>query len=430
MQILTWNNLSTADQAKALARPEVMADIDVGPILDAVRARGDVALRKLTAQYDGVEISDFAVEKPSLKSAWDNMPPADQAAMKMAYDNITAFHRAQMPNDITVETMTGVSCRRVARPIDTVGLYVPGGTAPLVSTMMMLAIPAKLARVSNIVITTPPQKNGRINAGLLACAYLCGVDQIYMVGGAQAIAALAYGTDTIPKVDKIFGPGNAYVAAAKARVSMEMGGPAIDLPAGPSEVLVMADDTANPVFVAADLLAQAEHDTMAQTICLVRSECFAKDVEREIDIQVQTLSRANIASAALEYGRIIICDNDQSMSDISNSYAPEHLIIQTQNPDTMMETVRNAGSVFLGQWTPESVGDYASGTNHTLPTYGAARAYSGVVLESFMKYISIQSLTREGLQALGPAVERLSTLEGLDAHGRAVTYRLQNIRPQ
>jgi len=314
----------------------------------------------------------------------------------------------------------------VPRPLDSAGLYVPGGSAPLVSTLMMLAIPAKIAGVEKRIVVTPPSKDRQVDTNILAAAYLCDVQDLYMVGGAQAIAALGYGTQTIPKCAKIFGPGNAYVAHAKAQISMEMGGPAIDLPAGPSEAMVLADDKANPAFVAADLLSQAEHDPLAQVICVCRSQGFADTLNAELEAQLADLPRKEIAQQALDNGQIIIAYDIETMLEIANNYAPEHLIVQMENSENSMDNIRNAGSVFLGQWTPESVGDYASGTNHTLPTFGAARAYSGVCVESFMKFISVQSLTRAGLEELGPCVERLATLEGLEAHKRAVSLRLES----
>ncbi len=422
--------MEDTDKAAALSRPSQLSDDNirrsVAGILQNVRCIGDQALREYTQRFDGVDIIDTKVPFEEMKAAWTMLPVADKKAMETAKTNIEAFHKAQIPSPIDVETMPGVICRRVPRPLDSAGLYVPGGSAPLVSTLMMLAIPAKIASVEKRVVATPPGKNGKVNTNILAAAYLCGVSDIYMVGGAQAVAALGYGTQTIPKCDKIFGPGNAYVAQAKAQISMEMGGPAIDLPAGPSEAMVLADDKANPVFVAADLLSQAEHDPLAQMICVCRSQSYAGILNTELEEQLADLPRKLIAQQALENGRIIIASDTQTMMEIANTYAPEHLIVQMEDAENAMDGIRNAGSVFLGPWTPESVGDYASGTNHTLPTFGAARAYSGVCTESFMKFISVQSLTRAGLEALGPCVERLATMEGLEAHKRAVSLRLES----
>ena len=430
MQVLVWNDLGATDRISALARPQALQDEslrrNVADILATVRKKGNAAIRAYTERFDGVALTDLKVPATDMKAAWDMLPASDKTAIEMAKANIEIFHNAQIPRAIEVETMPGVACRREPRAIDSAGLYVPGGSAPLVSTLMMLAIPAKIAGVSRRIVVTPPGKDGRVNTNILAAAYLCGLTGMYMTGGAQAIAALGYGTETIPKCVKIFGPGNAYVAQAKAQISMEMGGPAIDLPAGPSEAMVLADDEASTVFVAADLLSQAEHDPMVQVICVCRSQGFADNLATEINNQLTDLPRKGIAQAALENGRIIIASDTDAMLDIANTYAPEHLIVQMQNPENLMNEIRNAGSVFLGPWTPESVGDYASGTNHTLPTFGAARAYSGIGVESFMKYITVQTLTRQGLENIGPCVVRLAALEGLEAHRRAVSLRLEN----
>lgn len=424
MQILVWSDLNDTAKRAALARPVGLDNIDVSEILESVRAQGDQALFAFTEQFDDVKLRNLKVETSALKLAWKNLDATEQNALKTAKANIEKFHAAQIPKPIQVNISDGIVCTREPRPLDSVGLYVPGGTAPLVSTLMMLAVPAKLAGIKKIIVTTPPQKNGHIAPALLACAYLCGVEEIYSVGGAQAIGALAFGTESIPKVVKIFGPGNAYVSAAKAQVAAQIGGPAIDLPAGPSEVMILADNKANPAFVAADMLAQAEHDPLAQVMCLCASENFAMQITAEISTQLQTLPRKTIIAKALKNSKIIIADSTAIMVEITNEYAPEHLIIQLDNAKTLLPKIINAGSVFLGPWTPESVGDYASGTNHTLPTFGAAKAYSGVVMESFMKFISVQSLTKKGLKSLGPTVETLAQMEGLEAHSRAVSIRL------
>jgi histidinol dehydrogenase len=433
MRVLDWNKLDAEQRTNALARPNVLSDPkiarNVENILAMVRDNGDAALIDLTLKFDGIVLSSISVPLSDCEAAWNRLALADQQAMQIAKANIEAFHLPQKPKPISVETMPGVLCRREPRALDSAGLYVPAGTAPLVSTLMMLAIPAKLAGVPRCVVTTPPAKSGQIDGFVLAAAYLCGVDEIYSVGGAQAIAALAYGTKSIAKVAKIFGPGNAYVATAKSIVAQEPGGPAIDLPAGPSEAMVLADDQANPVFVASDLLSQAEHDTMAQVLCICRSMEFADRLRAEIDAQLESLPREKIARASLANGRILIVEDQADMVEITNTYAPEHLIVQIDNPESIVPLIQNAGSIFLGPWTPESVGDYASGTNHTLPTNGAARAYSGVVLESFIKYISVQQLSRAGLEALGPSVERLASMEGLEAHRRAVSLRLETGDP-
>ena len=430
MQSFVWSDLDAPAREAALARPAAMLDdaiIDgVKAIMAGVRARGDDALREFTAKFDGASLTDIRVPPADLEAAWDDLDAGDKIAMKTAKANIESFHAAQMPAVINMEVMPGVTCRREPRALDSAGLYVPGGTAPLVSTMMMLALPAKIAGVGRAVVCTPPLPSGKINATILAAAFMCGIDEVYAVGGAQAIAALAYGTQSVPKVAKIFGPGNAWVATAKSLAAQEPGGPAIDLPAGPSEAMVCADDAANPVFVAADLLSQAEHDKVAQVVAVVKSKAYADTLLQEIEKQVATLPRVDIARESLKSGRIFIAPDDSAMLGIINAYAPEHLILQTDNAADLVKDVRNAGSVFVGAWTPESVGDYASGTNHTLPTYGAARAYSGVTLESFMTYMSVQTLTRAGLETLGPAVERLADMEGLEAHRRAVSLRLES----
>lgn len=430
MQVFNWSDLGTARREEALSRPQALMDAEliasVSAIMSDVRERGDAALFDLTAKYDGASLSALRVPVLDLEQAWDDLDASDKIAMQTAKDNICAFHGAQKPAVIELEVMPGVTCRREPRALDSAGLYVPGGTAPLVSTMMMLALPAKIAGVGRRVVTTPPSKTGTINSHVLAAAYMCGIDEVYAVGGAQAIAALTYGTQSVPKVAKIFGPGNAYVATAKSLAAQIPGGPAIDLPAGPSEAMVVADDAANPVFVAADLLSQAEHDKVAQVVAVVKSQGYVEALLAEIETQVSMLPREDIARASLKNGRILITQTDAEIFDIINTYAPEHLILQTENAADMVKDIRNAGSVFVGAWTPESVGDYASGTNHTLPTNGAARAYSGVTLESFMTFMSVQTLTRAGLEVLGPTVERLADMEGLEAHRRAVSLRLES----
>lgn len=431
MQDFNWAELSESERDEALARPSAMSDegliSSVKEIVQTVRDAGDKAVRSYTKQFDGVDIENLEIPLEALKAAWEALPALDKQAIETARSNIKKFHQAQTPTSISIETMKGVTCSREARPIQTAGLYIPGGTAPLVSTLLMLAVPAKVAGVPNRIIVTPPGKDGKINSAILAAAYRCKVSAVYTCGGAQAIAALAYGTETIPKCDKIFGPGNAWVATAKSLVAQEPGGPAIDLPAGPSEAMVLADEDANPVFVASDLLSQAEHDTVAQVVCVASSEAVAKRIKSCIDMQVETLPRAEIAKASLKYARMIIANDRTNAIDIINRYAPEHLIVQMKKPENLVPAIRNAGSIFLGPWTPESVGDYASGTNHTLPTNGAARTYSGVTLESFIKYISIQRLSKKGLKNLGPTVERLATLEQLEAHRRAVSLRLETL---
>ncbi len=429
MRRFVWKNLKEDVRDTALARPQAISDSsliwDVREILSDVRENGDEAVKRLTQRFDGVKVDTLEVSTETLKEAWNALPASDKSVVERARRNIKSFHDAQIQDPIEVETEPGVLCRRETRAIETAGLYVPGGTAPLVSTLLMLAVPAKVAGVQNRIVVTPPGKDGKVDSTILAAAYRCKVSRLFVMGGAQAIGALAYGTETAPKCDKIFGPGNAWVAAAKSLVAQEAGGPAIDMPAGPSEAMVLADDAADPIFVASDLLSQAEHDTVAQVICVASSAEVADKIEAELENQVSGLPRESIARESLEHGRMFIADERADIIDIINRYAPEHLIIQLRDPDTYVGAIRNAGSIFLGPWTPESVGDYASGTNHTLPTYGAARAYSGVTLESFTKYVSIQKLTKQGLKRLGPVVERLAEMEGLDAHKRAVSLRLE-----
>lgn len=429
MKRINWTELDEAGRQSALARPAAMQDAamiqSVRDILADVKARGDAALADYTARFDTHSPVTLHVPAEDLKAAWDALPDADKALIERARANVKTFHAAQMPADIEVETEPGVICRREVRAIETAGLYVPGGTAPLVSTLIMLATPAKVAGVRRRVVVTPPAKDGLVNPVILAAAYRCDVTDIFAVGGAQAIGALAYGTETIPACDKIYGPGNAYVAMAKSLVSQEPGGPAIDMPAGPSEAMVLCDNNSDPDFVASDLLSQAEHDTVAQVLCVSCCPEMADKVEAATARQLEDLSRKDIAAEALSHARLILADGRDYVADIVNRYAPEHLIVQMDDPELLVPTFRNVGSIFLGPWTPESVGDYASGTNHTLPTYGAARAYSGITLDSFLKYVSVQRLTKAGLQSLGPVVERLAEMEGLDAHKNAVSIRLK-----
>ncbi len=430
MKTFIWTDMDEAEQRDALSRPIGLSDpaliTSVRDIMDTVKTGGDKALLDYTTKFDGVTLDSLRVPEDNLKAAWKALPDDQKNAINTARKNIKKFHQAQIPQDIEVETTKGVICRRETRAIETAGLYVPGGTAPLVSTLLMLAIPAKVAGVRHRIVVTPPGKDGKVNPAILAAAYRCKVTDVFACGGAQAIAALAYGTESIPLCDKIFGPGNAYVATAKSLAAQEPGGPAIDMPAGPSEAMVVANEDANPVFVASDLLSQAEHDTLAQVICVSTNAEVAKNIEVEIEKQIATLPRKAIAQAAMAQSRMIIANSRAHVVDIINRYAPEHLILQIKKPKTLVPAIRNAGSIFLGPWTPESVGDYASGTNHTLPTYGAARAYSGVTLESFIKYISVQKLSRKGLERLGPSVEKLAEMEGLEAHRRAVSLRLES----
>jgi len=428
MNKFIWENMSLVERTQALARPYELSDPSkielVKNILLEVKLKGDDAVKSFTSMYDNVDLVNLRVANEDLENAWLNLPNKEKNAIEVAISNIQKFHISQLPQDIEIETTKGVFCRRETRALQTAGLYVPGGTAPLVSTLLMLAVPAKVAGVRRRIVVSPPGANGKIHSSILAAAYICGVTDVFSCGGAQAIAALSYGTESLPKCDKIFGPGNAYVSLAKSLVAQEIGGPAIDMPAGPSEAMVIADNEANPAFVAADLLSQAEHDVLAQVICVSTTSEISKNIYEEIDKQLEKLPRKDIARKAMKNSRLIIAKSREMIVDIINNYSPEHLILQIKNPDHLVPAIRNAGSIFLGPWSPEAVGDYASGTNHTLPTNGAAKSYSGITIESFLKYISIQKLSKKGLELLAPTVNCLAEMEGLEAHKRSVTIRL------
>jgi len=396
----------------------------VQQIFEDVRQRGDAALLDYARQFDGADLSGgLRVGPEELAAAAAQVPAELQTAIRQAHANILRFHKAQIPQEERVETMPGVTCWRRAVPVQRVGLYIPGGSAPLFSTLLMLGVPAKLAGCPEIVLCTPPQKDGSVNPIILFTAQLLGITTIVKAGGAQAVAALSGGTDSVPAVDKIFGPGNRYVTAAKQLATRY--GVAIDMPAGPSEVLVIADESATPAFVAADLLSQAEHGPDSQVILLSDSLSMLEQTKAEVERQLRELPRAEVAAQALTESRAILLRTPEEMLYFSNQYAPEHLILAVRNPEQLAEGVTNAGSVFLGHLTPEAVGDYASGTNHTLPTNGYARNYSGVSLDSFLKKITFQRLTPEGLLNVGPVVETMAEAEGLRAHARAVTLRLE-----
>lgn len=395
-------------------------------VMNRVKHSGDEALRELTLQFDKVQLTALQVTAAESKEAEAVLPAGLKLAIQKAAANITTFHAAQRRDTMKVDTMPGVRCWRKGVAIDKVGIYIPGGTAPLFSTVLMLGIPAKLAGCDEIVLCTPPDKAGKINPAILYAAALVGVTRIFKVGGAQAIAAMAYGTASVPKVYKIFGPGNQYVTKAKQLVLEE--GVAIDMPAGPSEVLVMADETANPSFVAADLLSQAEHGEDSQVMLVLSNESQVLPIRKELDQQLSTLPRKTIAEKALAHSRVVIFNDPAEAIRFINEYAPEHLIVNTKEYETIADQITNAGSVFLGNYSPEAIGDYASGTNHTLPTNGYAKAYAGVSLESFMKYITYQQLTKDGLKALGPVVEQMAEAEQLMAHKQAVTIRLNEIK--
>lgn len=395
-------------------------------IITRVKLSGDEALKELTFQFDGIKLDKIAVSESEIDSAQQLVSEELKDAIRIASKSITTFHAAQRRSVEYIETLPGVTCWRKALPIEQVGIYVPGGSAPLFSTLLMLGIPATLAGCKEIVLCSPPGKDGKLDPSILFAAKEIGITKIFKVGGAQAIAAMAYGTSTIPRVSKIFGPGNQYVTKAKQMVSMD--GIAIDMPAGPSEVLVIADDNASPAFVAADLLSQAEHGADSQVVLVTTSATLQKDVEQELNSQLDNLPRKEIAKLALQNSLSIQFANQNDLVDFVNSYAPEHLIINTENCEELANRVTNAGSVFLGPYSPESVGDYASGTNHTLPTNGYAKAYSGVSLESFLKYITFQQLTPKGLQAIGPIVETMAAAEDLMGHKNAVSIRLTELK--
>ncbi len=398
-------------------------DKAVSGIIADLRLRGDEALRNMALRFDHTEISCFEVSEAEIAEGCAKVSDGVKAAISLAKENITRFHSAQRPADVDVMTMPGVRCVQKPVAIDRVGLYIPGGRAPLFSTVLMLACPARIAGCKEIILCTPQSGNRPIAPEILYAAAVCGIDRIYRIGGAQAIAAMALGTESIPKVDKIFGPGNRYVTKAKQQLSATV---AIDMPAGPSEVLVMADDSANPTFIAADLLSQAEHGPDSQAILVCTSERIASETPAEISRLSKKLSREDSVAGSLSHSRLIVMDGRDDMIDFVNAYAPEHLIISIKSPWTVAQEIRAAGSVFIGNYSPESAGDYASGTNHTLPTSAWARAYSGVNLDSFMRKITYQELTREGLGLLAPAITAMAEAEGLDAHALAVSVRTQS----
>ncbi|MGH8261446.1 MAG: histidinol dehydrogenase [Steroidobacteraceae bacterium] len=433
MRVLDWNGLDATARRDALARPAQSArdDVDrgVSAIIAEVRRDGDAALRRLTERFDGVRLDDLAVSRAEIDAARGALNGTQVDALKRAIDNVGAFHAAQRLEPFALDVMPGVRCERIVRPISAVGLYVPAGSAPLPSAVIMLAVPARLAGCPRRVLCTPPGRDGGANAAVLVAAELCGIETIFKVGGAQAIAALAYGTESVPAVDKVFGPGNAWVTAAKQRVAADPDGAACDMPAGPSEVMVIADEAARPELVAADLLAQAEHDALSQAVLVTPSAALAAAVVAAVDRQYRTLSRQRILEQSLAASRCLVVTDLPSAIEVANEYAPEHLILQVREPRRWLQQVRNAGSIFLGEWSPEPLGDYCSGTNHVQPTYGYARAYSGLSVIDFVKRITVQELSPSGLAALGPVAAELARLEGLDAHASAVTRRLELLGP-
>ncbi|MGG4607881.1 histidinol dehydrogenase [Providencia sp. Me31A] len=429
-QPVRWSACNQDQQSALLMRPAIAASggisTAVSQIIDQVRNEGDAALQALSRRFDKTEIETVRVPANAVNAAEARLGDEIKTAMKTAIGNIRRFHEAQKPTPIRVETQAGVVCQQVTRPIDAVGLYIPGGSAPLLSTVMMLGTPANIAGCRKIILCSPPP----IADEILYAAKLCGIHDIFQVGGAQAIAAMAFGTQSIPKVDKIFGPGNAYVTEAKRQVSQSHDGAAIDMPAGPSEVLVIADNQANPAFTASDLLSQAEHGPDSQVILLTDDENFAQRVLEETEKQLAQLSRAEIARAALGASRVIIADSIAQCIEISNRYGPEHLILQTRNADELVDSITSAGSVFVGDWSPESAGDYASGTNHVLPTYGYTATYSSLGLADFMKRMTVQKLSKQGLLGLANTIETLAQAEQLTAHKNAVTLRVNELKKQ
>ena len=417
------------DWAEILKRPVLNMETlrgTVCEVLDRVKAEGDKAVMEYEERFDKVKLDSLAVTEEEMKEAEQNVPIELKVAILLAQRNIYTFHKKQKFETKKVETMEGVTCWQKAVGIEKVGLYIPGGTAPLFSTVLMLAVPARVAGCKEIVLCTPPNKEGKIHPAILYAAQISGVSKIFKAGGVQAIGAMAYGTESVPKVYKIFGPGNQYVMAAKQQVSLH--DVAIDMPAGPSEVEVIADETANPAFVAADLLSQAEHGVDSQVVLITTSEKLMEEVEYEVQHQLSRLPRWEIAEKALANSKLILVKDMEEAIAMTNEYAPEHLIIETKDYMELAEKVVNAGSVFLGSLTPESAGDYASGTNHTLPTNGYAKAYSGVSLDSFIRKITFQEITRDGIQNVGPAIEVMAANEQLDAHKNAVTVRLKSIK--
>ncbi len=429
MKILQWQTLDESARRAALSRPFAAhrADIDenVRSTISAVRLRGDAAVREFTARFDGVQIDALRVERGEFARARAEVPLEQIRALERAIANIRRFHEAQKLDPILVATSPGVLCERIVRPIPSIGLYVPAGSAPLPSALLMAAVPAQIAGCRERIVCSPPGADGRVHSAILVAADLCAIDTVFRIGGAQAIAAMAYGTETVPKVDKIFGPGSAWVTAAKQLVASDPAGAALDLPAGPSEVLVVADRTARPAFVAADLLAQAEHDRLSQAVLVTDSAELAEAVAAEVARRQRLLSRREILAESVAHSRAIVVADLGEAIEVANRYAPEHLLLQVEEPRVWLARVEHAGSVFVGPWTPEPMGDYCSGTNHVLPTYGYARAYSGLSLLDFVKRITVQELTIDGLRDLGPVAAQLADLEGLDGHAEAVRLRLR-----
>ena len=427
--MIDWQALSKREQQSALARPAIsesgLLSQQVENILNNVKQNGDKALYELTEKFDGVKLTTLVVTDEQVAAARTALTAKRLKAIETAYGQIKRFHQAQICDDITVETTPGVRCTLKTEAIESVGLYIPAGSAPLPSTVLMLGVPSQLARCPRTVLVCPPDKNGKLADEILVAAKLCEIDEIYTVGGAQGCAAMAFGTETIKSVNKIFGPGNKYVTEAKKQLAQRVNGFAIDMPAGPSEVLVIADVNANASFVAADLLSQAEHGPDSQVILLSDSAELIAKVQNELLSQVAVLSRRKIAEQALTQSRLILVESLAKAVEVSNLYAPEHLIIQTSNAQELLKTLRNAGSIFVGEFTPESAGDYASGTNHVLPTYGYSKVVSSLSLADFSRRFTVQEITKQGLANISECIIELTDAEGLDGHKRAVTIRLE-----
>lgn len=429
--LIQWSSLNSQQQAECLSRPaqtnNPQLSEQVSDIIGRINTNGDAALLDYTTRFDGISLDQVALSHQAQAQALASLDSAVKASIDVAYRNIKAFHTAQMPNDVLLETQPGVVCELKHVALDAVGLYIPGGSAPLPSTVLMLGTTAQVAGCPRKVLVSPPNAQHSLAPEIIYAATLCGIDEIYLCGGAQAIAALALGTESISKVDKIFGPGNSYVTEAKQQVVMLPGGPAIDMPAGPSEVLVLADGAADADFVASDLLSQAEHGKDSQAILVTDSTAFAQQVQAAVAEQLAQLSRQEIAKHAMQYARYIVCDSIAQAIEVSNQYAPEHLIVQVTDTESALARLKYAGSIFVGAYSPESAGDYASGTNHVLPTYGYSRNYSSLGLLDFMRRYTVQTLSAQGLQDLGPDIMRIADAEGLDAHKNAVAIRLAKL---
>jgi len=426
MRILEYPN--NIEIQKALERPafdNISLEKAVRKIIRQVQVKGDRTLLDLTKKYDKADIKTLKVSAEEIFKSEKIIPDDLKNAIRIAAENIAKFHKAQIPKVVEVETTKGVICWQKPIPIEKVGLYIPGGSAPLISTVLMLGIPAKLAGCKQIILCTPPDKNGNINPAILYAAKISGITEVFTCGGAQAVAAMAYGTESIPKVDKVFGPGNQYVTMAKQLISSQ--GIAIDMPAGPSEVMILADETANPEFIAADLLSQAEHGADSQVVLVTSNKTMANQTIMCLSNQLEAMPRKEIAKKSLESGVIILVKDENEMIEVSNQYAPEHLIISLKDTENITNQISNAGSIFIGDYTPESLGDYASGTNHTLPTNGFSRSYSGLNMDAYFKKITFQKATKQGLEIIGPFVEQIAEAEQLQAHKNAVTIRLKQI---